>query len=290
MFHTNYNMSKRIVKHYSGSVKLPITQYNGSPFNFEGIICGDYLTQINGYAGGPYAAESTNIEVSENNISVYDTKHHIDHTQYYNRDLIRDFVKFFKENIDIDYYLSRPTSTGMVMLSSTDTDKLRQWASSHKFTKSVNSKTVFDKILNEGWTHRSGYVPHDGNGMVGGAWASSSNSGEYEKEIRVELDGKNYLVGLSLDAELSGGYDDSTNYSWQDIDIDEDTISLAYIYEDDSLYDNKYPEVSDPSLRNKLFELAKQELIKNKDDYFEDDWEDDSDYYEDGPDYEPDDF
>jgi hypothetical protein len=148
---TNYNMSIRIIKHYSGSVKLPITQYNGSPYNFEGIIFGNNIARINGYAGGPYAAESTNIDVSENNILVYDTKHHINHTQFYNRDLIRDFVKFFKENIDIDYYESQPTNTGMVMLSSTDNDKLRQWASSHKFTenKNLNSKYLFEKILYE---------------------------------------------------------------------------------------------------------------------------------------------
>ncbi len=144
-------MSIRIIKHYSGSVKLPITQYNGSPYNFEGIIFGNNIARINGYAGGPYAAESTNIDVSENNISVYDTKHHIDHTQFYNQDLIKDFVNFFKENIDIDYYESQPTDTGMVMLSSTDTDKLRQWASSHKFAEKVNSSKIFENILQEGW-------------------------------------------------------------------------------------------------------------------------------------------
>jgi hypothetical protein len=46
-----------------------------------------------------------------------------------------------KENIDIDYYESQPT----------DTDKLRQWASSHKFAenKNLNSKYLFEKILYE---------------------------------------------------------------------------------------------------------------------------------------------
>lgn len=272
---TNYSMLKRIVKHYSGSVKLPITQYNGSPFNFEGIICGDYLTQIYGFAGGPYAAESTNIDVSENNISVYDTKHHIDHTRFYNKDLIRDFVKFFKENIDIDYYLSEPTNTGMVMLSSTDTDKLRQWAISHKFNESINSKFVFDKVLNEAWNHHSGYVPHDGNGMVGGRWASSDTSGEYEKEIEVELDGTYYLVYLTMNADLDQGYDDSVNYSWSDVNIDENSIQLKDMMRE--LSDEQ--DVTYPELRNKLFNLAKEKLLANPDKYFENDFEiDESDY------------
>jgi hypothetical protein len=148
----------------------------------------------------------------------------------------------------------------------------------------VDSKKLFENILNEAWNHHSGYVPHDGNRMVGGAWASSSNSGEYEKEIEIELDGTYYLVTLTMYADLNQGFDDSVNYSWADLEIDESSIQLKNATGE--LLGS--PDVTDPELKNKLFELAKEKLLADPDKYFEDDWEDDN--YEDGPDYEPDDF
>lgn len=149
--------------------------------------------------------------------------------------------------------------------------------------ESVNSKTVFDEILTEGWNQHSGYVPHDGNGMVGGRWSSADTSGEYEKEIEVELDGTYYLVYLTMDADLDQGYDDSVNYSWSDVNIDENSIQLKDMMRE--LSDEQ--DVTDPELRNKLFNLAKEKLLANPDKYFESDFEiDEPDY----PDYEPDDF
>lgn len=147
----------------------------------------------------------------------------------------------------------------------------------------VDSKKLFENILNEAWNQHSGYVPHDGNGMVGGRWSSADTSGEYEKEIEVELDGTYYLVYLTMDADLDQGYDDSVNYSWSDVNIDENSIQLKDMMRE--LSDEQ--DVTDPELRNKLFELAKEKLLANPDKYFENDFEiDEPDY----PDYEPDDF
>ena len=274
---TNYNMP-RIVNHYQSSIKLPITQLNGSPYSYTGIQFSENAIRLSGYAGGPYAAFSVNIDIYEDlddRMKIYDTKHHLDYSDHFNKHLILDFVDYFRHNINVREYNNQPTNSGLVMLSSTDTDKLRQWASSHKFTESVNSKTVFDKILNEAWSQHSGYVPHNGNGMVGGRWSSANTSGEYEKEIEVELDGTYYLVYLTMDADLDQGYDDSVNYSWSDVNIDENSIQLKDMMRE--LSDEQ--DVTDPELRNKLFELAKEKLLANPDKYFENDWEiDEPDY------------
>ena len=125
--------SVRMIRHPSVQIYLPFTQYNNSPYNFNGIQVNDWGVRLEGSAGGSYAAESTNIDVyNDGTISVYDTKHHLDKTKYYDLELIRDFLKFFKENIDITSYLDKPTATGMVSLSSADTYKIKEWADAHK--------------------------------------------------------------------------------------------------------------------------------------------------------------
>jgi hypothetical protein len=138
-----------------------------------------------------------------------------------------------------------------------------------------STDTVSEFLKLQEWNHASGYVPNDGNWMVGGAWASSSNEKEYEKEVEVEINGDYYLVNLAVTAELDCGYDDSVNYSWQDIDIDEDTITLVSVYEEG---DNTV--VTDPELKKVLFEKAKAKLIDNKEDYFENDWDEDEPFYD----------
>ena len=150
--------------------------------------------------------------------------------------------------------------------------------------ESINSKAIFDKILNEKWEHWSGHEPRDG--MTGGSWEYYHNCGEYEKEVEVELDGTYYLVYLTMDAELSQGYDDSVGDPYHyDADVDEDSIQLKDIMRE--LSDEQ--DVTDPELRNKLFELAKEKLLDDPGRYFE------NDFYEepeppDPPDYEPDDL
>lgn len=146
--------------------------------------------------------------------------------------------------------------------------------------ESVNSKFVFDKILNEKWEHWSGHEPRDG--MTGGSWEYYHNCGEYEKEVEVELNGTYYLVYLTMDAELSQGYDDSVGDPYHyDADVDEDSIQLKDIMRE--LSDEQ--DVTDPELRNKLFELAKEKLLDDPGRYFENDFYEEPDY----PDYEPDD-
>lgn len=128
--------SVRMIRHPSVETYLPFTQYNGSPYNFNGIQINDWGVRLEGSAGGPYAAESTNIDVyNDGTVSVYDTKHHLDHTEFYDLKLIRDFIRFFRENVDVMFYLDKPTNTGMVSLSSTDTRKIKEWADTHEFNE-----------------------------------------------------------------------------------------------------------------------------------------------------------
>ncbi len=138
----------RIVNHYQCGVELPITQYNGSPFDYRSIEISDSFICLSGYTGGPYAAFHTNIDIDGNRIYVYDTKHELNYTYDFDHDLILDFVKFFKENIDIDKYLQQPTNSGLVMLSDEDTKKLKSWADAHKLEESIESQ-LFSKILRE---------------------------------------------------------------------------------------------------------------------------------------------
>ena len=128
--------SVRMIRHPSIQTYLPFTQYNGSPYHFNGIQINDWGVRLEGSAGGSYAAESTNIDIyNDGTVSVYDTKHHLDNTKYYNLELIHDFLKFFRENVDVMSYLDKPTATGMVSLSSADTYKIKEWADAHKFNE-----------------------------------------------------------------------------------------------------------------------------------------------------------
>lgn len=143
--------------------------------------------------------------------------------------------------------------------------------------KPMNKTELFERVLEEsGWKNHSGRVPNDGNGRVGGKWESSNYDGEFEKEVEFNLNGEVYNVSMTLNAELDAGYDDSVNYAWSDIDIDEDSIKIksARLW-DDKL--NDYIDIENPS--DEITEAAKKELIDNKDKYFESDWE------QDGPDY-----
>ena len=143
--------------------------------------------------------------------------------------------------------------------------------------KPMNKTELFERVLEEsGWKNYSGRVPNDGNGRVGGKWESSNYDGEFEKEVEFNLNGEVYNVIMTLNAELDAGYDDSVNYAWSDIDIDEDSIKIksARLW-DDKL--NDYIDIENPS--DEITEAAKKELIDNKDKYFESDWE------QDGPDY-----
>lgn len=138
--------------------------------------------------------------------------------------------------------------------------------------KLTNREIIFRNILKEAWNHRSGYEPNNGNHMVGGKWSSSDKTDEYEKEIEVYLgdgDKDYYLVGLIMDAYLSQGYDESVNYSWCEVEIDEDTIELQYIEDE---YETGKRDLSDPKVRDKLFTMAKEKLLADKDYYFEDDF------------------
>lgn len=143
--------------------------------------------------------------------------------------------------------------------------------------KLMNKTELFEQVLKEsGWKNYSGRVPNDGNGRVGGKWESSNYDGEFEKEVEFNLNGEVYNVVMTLNAELDTGYDDSVNYAWSDIDIDENSIKIKSA----SLWDDKlndYIDIENPS--DEITEAAKKELIDNKDKYFESDWE------QDGPDY-----
>lgn len=138
---------RKIVKHYSKNIELPITEYNGSPFKFDSITFRGGDTIITGSAGGKYAAEATKIVVASwGDVSVYGP-HGFENTEYYDVDLIKDFVDFFKNNIDVDYYESQPTNTGMVMLTPEDCYKLEKWTNSHKLTESTNNETLFESVF-----------------------------------------------------------------------------------------------------------------------------------------------
>jgi hypothetical protein len=137
---------RKIVKHYSKNIELPITDYNGSSFKFDSIAFRGGDTMITGSAGGKYAAEATKIIVpSWGDVSVYGP-HGFENAEYYDLDLIKDFVDFFKNNIDVEYYENQPTNTGMVMLSAEDCYKLVKWANSHKSNKNTISE-IFESVF-----------------------------------------------------------------------------------------------------------------------------------------------
>lgn len=188
--------------------------------------------------------------------------------------------EFDVENSEIFEYPSGAAELGIDDFARADLEKIGK----SFFKESTDLIAIYDNVLKEGsWTHSGGYVPHDGNGMVGGKWESSSCEGEYEKDVVFKYEGKEYTVKMTLDAELDGGYDDSVNYSWADVDIDEDSIQIKDVcYWDEAIKD--YVDVENPD--PKIIEAAKKEIIDNANEYFEDDWEQDEPDY---PDYDPDD-
>ena len=127
------------------------------------------------------------------------------------------------------------------------------------------------------WTGSVGYISNDGNHMVGGKYASSSSGvKEYKKQVEVEYEGSYYEVNLFVFAILSEGYDESTNWSWSDIEIHDIQPGQIYDEETNGL-------VTDPELQKILFKKASKIIEDEKDDYFDTDWYEEGDY----PDYEP---
>ena len=127
------------------------------------------------------------------------------------------------------------------------------------------------------WTGSVGYISNDGNHMVGGKYASSSSGvKEYEKQVEVEYEGSYYEVNLFVFAILSEGYDESTNWSWSDIEIHDIQPGQIYDEETNGL-------VTDPELQKILFKKASKIIEDERDDYFDTDWYEEGDY----PDYEP---
>lgn len=123
---------RKLVKHYSTKIKLPIYKSEDNSFRFDSIAIKGGTAMITGSAGSIYAAENTRIIVHQNgDIIVYGAHDYIEDTSKFDLDLIRDFVLFFKNNIDIEYYNSQPTNTDMVMLSLEDSEKIIRWAISY---------------------------------------------------------------------------------------------------------------------------------------------------------------
>ena len=144
-----------------------------------------------------------------------------------------------------------------------------------RMPESENLVSKFLKLRE--WTGSVGYISNDGNHMVGGKYASSSSGvKEYEKQVEVEYEGSYYEVDLFVFATLSEGYDESTNWSWSDIEIDD--IQLKQIYDEET---NK--PVTDSELQEILFKKASKIIEDERDDYFDTDWYEEEDYR----DYEP---
>lgn len=152
---------------------------------------------------------------------------------------------------------------------------------SNKIKKSYNptkdrmpeSENLVSKFLKlREWTGSVGYIPNDGNHMVGGKYAGySSGVKEYVKSVEVEYEGSYYEVELFVFANLSEGYDESTNWYGYDIEIDD--IQLKQIYDEET---NK--PVTDPELQEILFKKAAKILEDERDDYFDTDWGEEEDY------------
>ena len=136
---------------------------------------------------------------------------------------------------------------------------------------------VFKFLKLREWTGSVGYISNNGNHMVGGKYASSSSGRkEYEKQVEVEYEGSYYEVDLFVFATLSEGYDESTNWSWSDIEIDDIQLKQIYNEETNGL-------VTDSELQEILFKKAAKIIEDEKDDYFDTDWYEEEDYR----DYEP---
>ena len=152
---------------------------------------------------------------------------------------------------------------------------------SNKIKKSYNSdndrmpesENLVSKFLKlREWTGSVGYISNDGNHMVGGKYASSSSGvKEYEKQVEVEYEGSYYEVNLFVFAILSEGYDESTNWSWSDIEIHD--IQPGRIYDEETK-----GLVTDPELQEILFKKASKIIEDERDDYFDTDWYKEEDY------------
>ena len=144
-----------------------------------------------------------------------------------------------------------------------------------RMPESENLVSKFLKLRE--WTGSVGYISNNGNHMVGGKYASSSSGRkEYEKQVEVEYEGSYYEVDLFVFATLSEGYDESTNWSWSDIEIDDIQLKQIYNEETNGL-------VTDSELQEILFKKAAKIIEDEKDDYFDTDWYEEEDYR----DYEP---
>ena len=156
----------------------------------------------------------------------------------------------------------------------------------HKIVKeSVN------RILKEGWTRR-GYVPHDGNSMVGGYYGRSEINGE--KDVMDDLlenipditeeeweDFKNYCEQnpnvFVIEAEISSSYDESTGYGSAGFPITElektigDEEALQYVAQ---YPDQKVAQLATQTLKKILDGLTEEDFELYDNDY-EPDWESD---------------
>lgn len=152
-------------------------------------------------------------------------------------------------------------------------------------------KESVTRILNEGWTGR-GYVPHDGNRMVGGYYGRSEISGE--KDVMDDLlenipdisdeewEGfKNYCEQnpnvFVIKGEISSSYDESTGYGSAGFPITELDNTIG---EDEALqYVAQYPDQRVAQLAVQtlkgIFEKLTDEDFELYDNDYEPDWESD---------------
>lgn len=108
------------------NISLPITRFKGHAYNLTDFQLFEDFFRLSGFAGGPRAAESTNIDIFlDGEISVYETKNNTDKTKFYHKRLIREFVEFLEENID----------TNCAVLSNEDVFKIECWADEHNHFK-----------------------------------------------------------------------------------------------------------------------------------------------------------
>ena len=183
-----------------------------------------------------------------------------------------DLEKFDIKELTKDSRLKQNESADPVK-----SDRIKE---SYNLTKDrmPESENLVSKFLKlREWTGSVGYISNNGNHMVGGKYASSSSGRkEYEKQVEVEYEGSYYEVDLFVFATLSEGYDESTNWSWSDIEIDD--IQLKQIYNEETK-----DLVTDSELQEILFKKAAKIIEDEKDDYFDTDWYEEEDYR----DYEP---
>lgn len=152
-------------------------------------------------------------------------------------------------------------------------------------------KESVNRILKEGWTGR-GYVPHDGNSMVGGYYGRSEINGE--KDVMDDLlenipditdeeweDFKNYCEQnpnvFIIEAEISSSYDESTGYGSASCPMTElentigDEEALQYVAQ----YPNqKVAQLATQTLKTILDGLTEEDFELYDNDY-EPDWESD---------------